>query len=87
MECKAKTEVSAVTDLGVTLRTALLAAPQPPLDTGLAEQVPAAQRGDTVLPRVGPRLETDGADLAVVWTRRAQVRAGQEPCTGGSGVP
>ena len=64
MLCQA--DVPAVTDLGVTLRTALLAAAQPALDAGLAEQVAAAQGGDPVLPGVGPRLETDGADLAVL---------------------
>ena len=70
------------TYLGVTLWTALLAATEPALDARLPEQVAAAQRGDPVLARVGPRLETDGAGLTVLRARRANVRTGQEPYSG-----
>lgn len=44
--------------------------PEPPLNAGVAKEVPAAQRRQAVVPSVGPLLKTDGTGIPLLLLLR-----------------
>lgn len=50
--------------------------PEPPLNAGVTEEVPAAQRRQAVVPSVGPLLKTDGTGIPLLLLQRGNRNRG-----------